>query len=308
MRLIYLESRGRFANKLLQYTVCKSLAIDAAVEVEVKCNNPIEEIGVAPCHIALPVENHIHIYINDIVFDYYEIVNLLKNNENIVVVVRSYCSRIEYIIHNREKLKELIVFNLPKPAYIVPHNHILFHIRIGDALGKKDGGPHFWYHPLSISYYKKIIQDTNLIPVFIGEFSDDIYTNALKLSFPKSVFTCSDDPNQVFSILKESSTLGLAISTFSLMAIFFGNQEIVHFPIDGLFNPENFHRDTGEHNFIMNLDYITYWKFPKGLYFASNEEIFDLLNKEIEIIKLDTGDIEDIYKKLYHHKGVVINN
>jgi len=113
-------------------------------------------------------------------------------------------------------------------------HHIVINVR-GAEISK---GVHKNYLPIPLNFYHKIINETGLKPVFIGQLGDDKYSDSLKKEFPDALypkFTCWEDD---FNAIRTSVNIIPAVSTFSWLACWLSETaENIYFPIMGLYHP-----------------------------------------------------------------------
>ncbi len=125
-------------------------------------------------------------------------------------------------------------FSSPPPTFTPSDDFLVIHIRLGDTItvGHPD------YRPLPLAYYRSLIKETGLRPLFVGELGDDHYSQALAKAFPKASFYSSGDAMKDFSVLRASRYVCLAVSTFSWMAAWLSERaQRIFFPVCGFMNP-----------------------------------------------------------------------
>ncbi|MFV0306829.1 MAG: hypothetical protein ACK5OX_03690 [Desertimonas sp.] len=111
---------------------------------------------------------------------------------------------------------------------------LVIHIRTGNTLAQTFSD----YPPLPIGYYRRLISETELHPVFTGQLElDHPYLDALRCAFPDATFARSLGLIEDFERLRRSRHLALSVSTFSWMAAWLSQAETIHLPIAGFFHP-----------------------------------------------------------------------
>ncbi|MBA8783669.1 MULTISPECIES: hypothetical protein [Aeromonas] len=89
-----------------------------------------------------------------------------------------------------------------------------------------------------MSFYEKIINETGLKPVFVGQLGDDEYSIALKNKFPDALYPKFDSWEDDFNVIRTSINIIPAISTFSWLASWLSETaKKIYFPIMGLYHP-----------------------------------------------------------------------
>lgn len=114
-----------------------------------------------------------------------------------------------------------------------PADALLIHVRAGDIVS--DVHPN--YGPLPFSYYRHVIQDTGLAPIFIGELKTEPYASALRSAFPEAEFWDDGSPIEDFQTMRRAKHLAISVSTFGWLAAFFSQADRIHMPIAGFLDP-----------------------------------------------------------------------
>jgi hypothetical protein len=112
-------------------------------------------------------------------------------------------------------------------------NHIVIHVRAEDALQ----GGHPDYGPIPIEYYKSILNESGLKPVFLGQLSDDYYSNMLRNAFPDALFVPPSSPIKDFQVMRNSKNIVISTSTFGWLAAWLSDAARIYMPLIGGFNP-----------------------------------------------------------------------
>jgi len=189
----------------------------------------------------------------------------LRASNNIEVRTRSLAMRMEYF-GSHLHLARKIFPPRSAPGTGFGDDHIVFVVRTG-AIYR---GVHPNYTLLPISFYRHIINETGLRPAFIGQIEDNEYCRALRDIFPTAPF-CHGSPMDDFHMIRTSSRIVLAVSTFAWLAAWLSEtaKEII-FPILGLFNPN----DRPDIDILpVRDDRYQYFQFPGERWTGSAEEI-----------------------------------
>lgn len=182
---------------------------------------------------------------------------------------------------------------------------ILINIRGGEVFHNVHGK----YIVLPPEYYKKIIKDTGLKPVFYGQIEDNLYFDILKDNFPDALFISGRDPVYDFNVIRNSKNIAMCISTFSWLACYLSNANKIYMPLGGIFSiNQNYNQNLiplneKEYKFIMLP-----WSWSENLF--SNEDLFfkkqRAIGLNIELVK--RKKITSIRNKLSHkRKKIKIN-
>lgn len=115
-------------------------------------------------------------------------------------------------------------------------SEILINIRAEDILS----GWHPEYYPAPFCFYEKVIQETGLHPVFMGQLDDHPYIDALRKRFPNARFIGKQDSMHDFELIRQSKHHILSISSFSWIAAWLSKKaETIHMPARGMYDPRN---------------------------------------------------------------------
>ena len=90
---------------------------------------------------------------------------------------------------------------------------------------------------LPVAFYRELVDQTGLIPVFTGQTDANAYTDALRAEFPEAIFLGSLGPIDDFEIVRRSSNIVVAVNTLSWLAAWLSEAQQIFLPVDGLFNP-----------------------------------------------------------------------
>jgi len=110
---------------------------------------------------------------------------------------------------------------------------LLINIRGAEILDAR----HPDYVLLPIPFYRDIIKETGLKPVFMGQLSRNEYTDELRRAFPQAEFHDSGGPIHDFEVIRRSKNIVPSISTFSWLAAWLSDADTIFLPVTGLFNP-----------------------------------------------------------------------
>jgi hypothetical protein len=120
---------------------------------------------------------------------------------------------------------------IPPPVVHGPGT-LLINIRGAEILGPR----HKDYRPLPLAHYERLINETGLHPVFMGQLGDDPYTSALRERFPQAGFEPSRGVMEDFATIRAARHVALPVSTFSWLAAWLSEAETIHLPIIGFFH------------------------------------------------------------------------
>ena len=90
---------------------------------------------------------------------------------------------------------------------------------------------------LPVAFYRDLIDQTGLIPVFTGQTDSNAFTDALRAEFPDAIFLGSLGPVDDFEIIRRSANIVVAVNTQSWLAAWLSDAQQIFLPVNGLFNP-----------------------------------------------------------------------
>ncbi|MGK7866805.1 hypothetical protein [Falsiroseomonas sp. E2-1-a20] len=114
-----------------------------------------------------------------------------------------------------------------------PEGSLVISVRGAEILG----GVHKDYRPVPIALYRRLVAETGLAPVFLGQLGEDAYSQALRAQFPAATFVPSRGAMEDFAALRAARHLVVSVSTFSWLACWLSEAETIHLPILGLYHP-----------------------------------------------------------------------
>ncbi len=294
MRVIYINFIGRTANRVIEYMTARSLMLKSGKDVLLLLSHDIPEFNIKKTthdFDNLKAGLNIHITSNTIPFNY--LVDKIRENDDIFIELNSYCQRIEFFKEYLSIFKGEIINSRSDFDFGFGAAYVVFHVRLAHI--HFNSSVHPWYIPLPFNYYQEIINNTGLKPVFVGEFSDDIYSNALKMHFSNAVFLECEDSNVVYQVLHNSKNVGISLSSFSWLATFLSDHVVkVFFPVFGLFDPRNYNKYSSQSNFLDFDDLrVQYYRFEIKTWQAKYIEILSLISDKYHFEHVDQEIIHD---------------
>lgn len=146
------------------------------------------------------------------------------------VLVESFGQRLEYFADQRARFAALFA---GPPGNPIADDELAINIRTGDIVD----GYHPDYTPLPLAFYHRLVFETGLRPVFVGQLQDNWYNRALRAQFPQARFL-SGGVIEDFQTVRGARHVVPAISSFSWLAAWLSDRaEVIHLPVAGLFNP-----------------------------------------------------------------------
>jgi hypothetical protein len=111
---------------------------------------------------------------------------------------------------------------------------LVCHVRGDDVLD----GSNPDYPVTPPEFFRDVIRQTGLTPVFIGQTEPNPYTARLRALFPHALFRAPQDILIDFETLRQSTNLLIGVSTFAWLAAWLSRSaENIYMAVSGLFNP-----------------------------------------------------------------------
>lgn len=196
--------------------------------------------------------------------------NTLLNNES-NILIETLCCHISYYEQYIDYFRSLIP---QRDVDYFDEHHIVCNIRLGDILRIN----HRDYSPIPHWFYRKLIDNTNKKPVFLGQLGNDKISKSLYEKFPEAIFIESNkDPYIDFEILRKSKIKCLSVSTFSYLACWLGQEDTkIHMPLLGFLN----HKQRPDINLISSTDqrFIYHDEFAVYNWSNSNSNYNNIIN------------------------------
>jgi len=195
--------------------------------------------------------------------DYSVYKNLLETKNNITLNVTKYSMNIFLYEKYKNIFKKLISNKLDVPYF--DEDYLVINLRLSVADRHRD------YTPIPHKFYKKIIEETKLIPVFMGETQDSSIMSCIKTNFPTArIEKHSKNPYYDFELLRQAKNKCICVSSFSFLAAYFGEENTkIHMPVIGMYSPTQ----REDLNFINENDkrFTYYTDFPSVLYWEHTD-------------------------------------
>ena len=98
-------------------------------------------------------------------------------------------------------------------------------------------GVHPPYVLLPVEFYRDVIRETGLKPVFFGQLTPSPYLDSLRQAFPRARFISGKGAIHDFETIRRSRNIIISVSTFAWLAAWLSEADQVIMPLAGLFNP-----------------------------------------------------------------------
>lgn len=231
-KYISINYKGNYANRILQYLTAKGIQ-KFAPEAHILNKMPDIGGGILDTRSRLLVDGLTANTGNLWSIDIEGLGECLHKGEVESVTIDSYTFCVDHY-PTRQECRNIFSGMVESDAIKgYGADKLVCHIRGDDILR----GIHPSYTPLPSEYYKMLADDCGLDLVFYGQVEENDYTNKLRREFPDAEFSTSQDAAVDFEVLRRSKNLALSISTFSWLAAWLGEANIIYMPIGGMFDP-----------------------------------------------------------------------
>lgn len=190
--------------------------------------DPLPEWRLCPPRLALPAR---HVAIGGHRVDIPRLARQLESGEAEGIESRALGFRMA-LLPPRAEAARLFPAGAAEGADFGPRA-LVVSIRGAEVLGPR----HPSYRPLPLAFYARLIDETGLDPVFMGQIADDPYCTALRARFPAARFVPSRGAMADFATLRRARHLCLSISSFAWLAGWLSEAETIHLPLMGMYHP-----------------------------------------------------------------------
>ena len=237
--IINISSMGNLGNQMFQLMAAKSL--QSLMEGSVISGQGLPAWGISmPSakregrRVAIATEQRL---------DLTRLAERVRAGESDYIDIRSYCQHMDNLPLGHRAYSALFPFDSATPGDGGDTSELVINIRAGEILDAR----HPDYTLVPIEFYRELVRETQLRPVFCGQTEpDNVYVTRLMQTFPEGVFIPNSGPMATFAYMRRSKYLVPSISTFSWLAAWLSEAETVFLPVLGLYNP----MQCRQHNFI----------------------------------------------------------
>jgi len=223
-RVIAYRFAGGLGNRMFQAMLADALAERLGLAVT---GPAMPEWRIAPADLPLPARR---VLLAGHRVDVARLSYLLEAGIADGVETEALGCRMELL--SRPLAERLFPAALHEGAQTAP-DELVINIRAAEILGPVHPG----YRPLPLAFYARLLAETGLRPVFVGQVGDDRYSAALRARFPDARILPSVSPMQDFATLRGARHLVLAVSTFSWLAGWLSGAQTIHMPLAGFLHP-----------------------------------------------------------------------
>jgi hypothetical protein len=270
---------GNLGNQMLQLMLARSIA-ERVPGLEV-VGYDIPEWGLkAPAPSDLPPNTLI---LKGQYVDFEMIISLLKHNRISAIDLSALGFQLDHYL-SLAAYKSL--FPLKAMSGQVYHDDVLLiNVRGAEILGNT----HQDYGPIPLAFYRQLITETGLRPVFMGQIASDHYSQAIKHWFPDAEVISSRGAMSDFDTIRCAKNIVISVSTFSWLAAWLSEAKSIHLPLLGIFNPN---QRPDIHLLPTKDSRYHFYDFPVRKWECNERQVCDLLNVDLRFPKLSNTEVE----------------
>lgn len=226
---------GNFGNRMIEYMV--ALTIGNLISQEVEYNVHLPEWGLnfdEHLHLKLTSDKENALVIHDAdVKSTTQIINLIRSKGFRNVVFEGFFQRID-LLYDHDFYKSVFPIDVDDELKI-GDNSILINIRSSEI---RNG--YSWYPLVPPKFYKYLVDQTGLTPVFMGQLEDCAYLREIVAMFPLARMIQSAGALRDFNRLRLAKNICISVSTFSWLGAWLSDAEQIHYPLLGFLHPSCF--------------------------------------------------------------------
>lgn len=295
MRHIKITPYGNVGNQLFQYMLALAIKFRSGVPVLITGLN-IPAFGIKSKQVS---EQALSVEIKNHTPPLESIAKLVKDVPHIDINLKCLSTRMSFYSQHLTDYRQYLK---PKSDVQAGYNEDYLVINVRGA--EISTGIHKNYMPVPLCFYEKIIKETDLMPVFIGQLGDDEYSKSLKKRFPNALYPKFDSWEDDFNVIRTSVNIIPAVSTFSWLASWLSETaKNIHFPIMGLYHPlarpDIDMLPISDKRYSFYLTDLLEWGQPEK---TISSLIFDTINFQ----KIDGNDLLDEFPLTVSTEGIDI--
>ena len=280
--VIHVRSMGNIANRMIQYMA--ALALQARLPAARLAGIDLHEWGIVE-PVADIREPACRIATNRIDLDHVASRVLRQGDPDVVLL--------EYLQHTGNLLPaefyRTVFGRRPAPAHRFGDDQLVISLRMNEVLS----GFYPLYTLLPVEFYRDVVRDTGLEPVFFGQLTPSAYLDSLQAAFPDAPFIAGREPMEDFEVLRSAPNLCLSVSTFAWTAGYLSDAKRVIIPVTGLFSPAACMCINLDHDLVPRGDQrFEHWFFPLNYAVPAAEVADTHAALTARWRKLETADAE----------------
>lgn len=228
MKQLVITPRGRLGNQMAQYLVAMRLR-QLVGDLEVSGYNMPEWGLVAPVR---EQGNRAWPELSGNLFDLRQVARRMKAGKLDRASLSGFGFRLEHFPSSQESRKWFV--SSGSAQEVLGDDELLINVRAEDILGR---GIHPDYGLLPIGFYRALVRQTGLKPVFQGQIEAGPYVDGLLNALPEARVLPSQGAAADFQIIRQAKNVVLSLSSFTWIAAWLSEARQIHVPVYGFFNP-----------------------------------------------------------------------
>jgi len=116
--------------------------------------------------------------------------------------------------------------------------YLVCHVRANEIL-YAGADPNYPLAP--VEFYAGIVEQTGLIPVFMGQTAPNPYMDRIRARFPRAVILETRDTVLDFETIRQAKNIVFGVSIFAWLAAWLSHADRIFMAVNGLFNPMQYH-------------------------------------------------------------------
>jgi hypothetical protein len=234
--VVHVASRGRLANRMMQFMAAHALA--ARVPGCRISGVDLPDWGISkpvlPRPDGLADSRVVRISPLDMRIDIAGLSARLRSGEVARVEIDSYAQHLHNFLP-AQAYREIFQPPVGDVEGFGP-DQLAINIRGGEILQ----AAHPDYTLIPVEFYTALVAETGLRPVFMGQIGANPYVGRLRRAFPEAPFIPSRGPMRDFEIIRRSRNVVVSVSTFSWLAAWLSEADRIFLPMTGFYNPAQF--------------------------------------------------------------------
>lgn len=225
---IWINPRGRFANQMFQYMLALAIEDRLGKKMTISGHN-LPEWGLVGKEKFVSNDKQLVLQWNN--FNLSQVIFLLEYRIINQVIIDGWGMRLENFARP-QKYSQL--FTSSASFSRIRDDEILINVRAEDIIS----GWHSLYYPLPFAFYRKVINDSGLSPVFMGQLEPNIYTDELRKHFSTARFLTRQSVIEDFQTIRNAKNVAVSISSFAWLASWISETaQVIYYPVSGLLDP-----------------------------------------------------------------------
>lgn len=165
-------------------------------------------------------------------FDLRQVARRMKAGKLDRASLSGFGFRLEHFPSSQESRKWFV--SSGSAQEVLGDDELLINVRAEDILGR---GIHPDYGLLPIGFYRALVRQTGLKPVFQGQIEAGPYVDGLLNALPEARVLPSQGAAADFQIIRQAKNVVLSLSSFTWIAAWLSEARQIHVPVYGFFNP-----------------------------------------------------------------------